>query len=321
MKITPKELQDVLDYIGHTPMTEQTLAKMTVLDYLMKCHSELTEEEKETFPIEVVADLRFADFCATVIHFANEGQIESLKTFISEDLAPADYRCALPFYRAKYAYLNAVGCLAILDNTTPECEADRDLWIYRGLNAVDSAIELFGRMEETEEACTALKVKTQILMNKSYKEAAESAITGIQVSPNNELRQEFVKLWKDITDKRFDLYYELTEASFINQLPLSQEKISKMREEDSSIGRFAEQCLCAIEPNYDRSPMLFVKNIEDVADPEIEELVENARYIFCLDRIPPELHFDKGHPKANILYEVDDEDTTLYHELKEDEEN
>ena len=54
--------------------------------------------------------------------------------------------------------------------------------------------------------------------------------------------------------------------------------------------------------------------------PESEKLVEAARYVFSLDRIPSELHFDEGHPKANILYVVDDKDTTLYYQYINEEE-
>ena len=318
MKITPEEIQAVLDYIDQTSIGG--LAKVAVLDHLMKTHSELTEEEKEAFPDEVAADLRLADFSETIAQLADDEQIENLKDFVSNYLDLSEYRGAPPYYRAKYAYLNALGCRLILDNTN-KYESERDLWIYRGLKAIDIALDLFSRMEDSENFCTAVLAKTEILTNKSLKEAADFALLGIRMAPNEELKQRLVEYWKNITDKQFDLYFEPQEASFINQLPLPKETIEKMCQEDSSLGRFMENCLCSIEPNYDRSPILFVRKIEDIAEPEIGELAEDAKYVFCLDRIPPELRFDQGHPQANILYVVDDEDTTLYHEYKEENED
>jgi hypothetical protein len=156
-------------------------------------------------------------------------------------------------------------------------------------------------------------VKVDILKNKSFKEAADTAILGIRIAPNDKLKEEFVELWKEITDEWFNRFFEPQGASFINQLPLSQETIEEMCQKDQSIGKFVDTCLCSTEADYDRSPMLFVEKIEDVSNLELKELVDDARYVFCLDRIPSELHFDEGHPKANILYVVDDEDTTLYH--------
>lgn len=320
MKITPENLQAVLDYVDQTQPTEQAFAKVCVLDYFMKYLSELSPEESENFPQELIADLRFADFRATVWHLINEGSIETLKNFLSDDLDPSLYRLSAPYYRANYAFLYALGCGAVVDNTVKELEGDRDLWIYRGIKAIDLAIDISSRMDNMEATAAAISLKAEILKNKSFKEAADTAILGIRIAPNDEQKKEFVELWKEITDERFDIYFEHREASFINQLPLSQETIEEMCQKDQSIGEFVDRCLCSIEADYDRSPMLFVEKIEDVSNPELEELVEAARYVFCLDRIPSELHFDEGHPKANILYVVDDEDTTLYHQYIKEEE-
>lgn len=319
MKITPEEIKGVLDYVTETPVNDDAPAKLLILDYFMKYYSELSEEEKEVFPNELVADLRLADYQLTVAYLSNDNNIEALKTFVSDDLDLSQYRDAPPNYRAEYAHLNAVACMLILANTPKQDEAEHDLWIYRGLKAADLAIDLYSRMDKSELFFNALEAKVEILKNKSYKEAAESAIIGIRMAPNDELRLIFADLWKEITNERFDLFYEPKEISYINQLPLPKDTIEWIYKEDSAIGKLADQCLCSIEPNYDRSPILFVEKIEDIATPEIGELSEDAKYVFCLDRIPPELRFDEGHPQANILYEVDEEDTTLYHAIKEDE--
>ncbi|MCM1489774.1 MAG: hypothetical protein NC095_02965 [Muribaculum sp.] len=319
MKITPKEMQDVLDYIQQIPVSENSFAKMAVLDNLMKYHSELSDEEKEAFPDELVADLRFEDFRATVESFSKDKQLQLLKNFVIDDLDLSYYRDAPPFYRAGYAILNAVACQDIIDSTPKDQEDERDLWIYRGLNAINLAIDLFVRMDDQEGTFSALKIKADILRNKSYKEAAEIVLQGIRQAPNEEWQQTFVELWNEITNERFDLFFDPKEKSFINQLPLPKDTIEEMCKEDPHIGMFADKCLCSVEPSYDRSLILFVEKIDDVSTPEVGELSEIAKYVFCIDRIPPEIHFDEGHPKTNTLYEVDEEDTTLYHELKEDE--
>lgn len=319
MKITPKEMQDVLDYIEQIPVSDQAFAKMAVLDNLMKYHSELSDEEKEAFPDELIADLRLADFRATVESFSKDKQLQLLKNFVSDDLDPSSYRYAPLFYRAGYAILNAVACQDIIDSTPEDQYDERDLWIYRGLNAINLAIDLFVRMNDQEGTLSALQIKVDILKNKSYKEAAEIALLGIRQASSEEWQQTFVELWNEITNERFDLFFDPKEKSFINQLPLPTDIIEEMCGNDPHIGIFADKCLCFIEPDYDRSPILFVEKIEDVSTPEVGELSETAKYVFCLNRIPPEIHFDEGHPKANTLYEVDEEYTTLYHEFKEEE--
>lgn len=321
MKITPKELRDVLDYIADTPNSEQTDAKVAVLDAIKTYFRDLSDEEKEEFPAEDILELTYCDYSQTVTFLSQDKSIDALKHFYEENLELYKHRTAPPYIRAMMGQLAAMACDIILDYTSADCYNDIDIWVYRGLEAANLAFDLFLRLEEVEDAYTTLKTKINILIRKSYHEAEVFALQGVRSAPTEELRNEFADFWMEIYDKRFKLYFDkgTGTAAFVNSLPLPPKKIKALIEENEDISGLIDKSLCTLEPYYDRSLILFVEQIKDVALPEIAKLTDEVSYVFLLDRIPAGLHFDDGHPKPNVIYVVDEDDDTSYHELSDNE--
>ncbi len=320
MKITPDEMNRVLEYVSETPPTEKSTAKYAVLYAIWDAFSNLPEEEQKEFPIEIVIRLQYEERRMTFYHLVEEGWVDSVKSLFEDFLEITVHRNDPPYMRAAYAQLAALVCYYILLNTAKDAQNDLDLWIYRGLEAADLAIDLFMRLEEFEDAYDTLDTKTRILTFKSKKEAAQCALRGVRFAPDEDTRKKFAELWREINDERFDMFFDSKDKEFFNDLPLPKETIEELVAEDELISRLAGKCMCSLDPDYDRSPLLLVEKIEDVAIPEVGELAEDAREVFLINRIPPELKFDDGHPIPNVLYVVDDEDDTHYHEYQETEE-
>lgn len=302
-----------------SPADELISAKTALLDTLSDYLSNLPAEEIEKYPAEDLAKLRFMAYKFTVAMLAEDQNIEQLKAFVCDNLELHSYRSYPPYERASYAGLAAWASQLILEYIPKDNDDQLDVWVYRGLRAADLAIDLYARMEENENALEIMAVKVKILTCKSYHEASKCALDGVRMATDELTLNKFAELWTDIHNKRFDMFFDTLDATFFSHLPLPKETVEELAE-DSPVGVLSERSFCTSEAAYDRSPIIFLEEIENAALPEVSELTEIADYVFLLDRYPAELRFDDGHPKANVLYVVDEEDDTLYHEITADDE-
>ncbi len=160
MASRPEEVRRVLEFVRRTPAEVDTGAKYAALHALTVYFSGLSAEERGVFPAEVVDDLRCEERRMALFHLAKEGEIDALKALVNETLEVALHGSDSPYLRAGLGNVAAVACCFLVVNLP---EDQRELWVRRGLEGAEAAVELFGSVGDLEGLCDALEARDQLL--------------------------------------------------------------------------------------------------------------------------------------------------------------
>lgn len=306
--MTKEEILKVYDFIQESDPDKATRTMVETLEKMGEAYNELSDEEKDTFPENFVPDFNVLYNQTCLSMFINNDLIEQIKQYAEEELAPHYYRKLPPYYRAKCAMIYSMACITIVARTPEDNEEQRELWTFRGLKAIEVAVDIFGRCEDNDGLYNALSLKMDLLKNKSVKEAIESAQVAIRYFGSGEYMEEMCGKWRELNDLRFEYYFDNEDVRFIESLPLSDEKKNElMTELNTNCQQF-----CNIEPVYDRNTILIVDEISDITREDMQESVNEAHYIFEIDRIPKDVKFAGGDPVGRGLYVLEEDTLDTY---------
>lgn len=201
-----------------------------------------------------------------------------------------------------------------------------DVYMNYAQSYMESAIQTFGKIAEEEkdkdvaELCAECKIDlVMIRLGISNKLARQTAISLFRETLDEQQKERLMTIYEQATDVLFNDYFNKAAIAVVQHSDIQNDAVIQditeyLLEQYAESGNEDLYWWLFTHKNTpeERKKIRFVERIEDAADNDFEEIP----WVFTLDRYPWDIEFAEGEePTQNSVYEIDSENTDLYHKI------
>lgn len=202
----------------------------------------------------------------------------------------------------------------------------RELYMGYAQKYISAAIDIFGEIAKTQnnadaaELCNDCKIDlAMIRLSVSNKLARMTAIPIFGEELTDEQKERLMEIYQQSTDVLFDDFFSKKGIAVVQNCEIEdnnakEDALNFLLEMYSEPGNEDLYWWAFTHKNApdERKKIRFVKNIEEAADNDFEDIP----WVFTLDRYPFDIEFDEGdEPVENSVYEIDPNNTDKYHKI------